>query len=131
MRSIDTPRERHAPREYRGLNLAGELVQGQFDRLTLVFAIKEDCWGCRSVLQAPIDAFGSVATLVVAARPSAEPEWATSAHPLVVSELLLQQLDVRWPPFYVLIDPQREVVVTEGVVFGPAQVREAIADFLM
>jgi hypothetical protein len=129
--SIDAPRPRPAPRTYRGLSLSGELVQGEFVRPTLVLAVKEDCLGCRSVLESPVDAFGDVATLVVAARPSTEPWWAASHHPLVVSELLLQQLDVRWPPFYVLIDAKNATVVTEGVVFGPGQVREEIAAFLM
>ena len=131
MQSIDAPRERPAPSHYRGLSLKGDLVQGEFTRPTLVLAIKEDCLGCRSVLDAPRDAFGDVATLVVAARPSADPGWATTLHPLIVSELLLQQLDVRWPPFYVLIDPARGAVVTEGVVFGPEQVREEIAAYVM
>ena len=131
MRSIDAARERPAPRHFRGMSLAGELVQGDFDRTTLILAIKEDCLGCRSVLESPADAFGDVATLVVAARASTEPWWGATSHQLVVSDLLLQQLDVRWPPFYVLIDPVAERVVTEGVVFAPEQVREEIAPYLM
>lgn len=131
VRSIDPPRERPAPRHYRGLSLSGELVQGEFVRRTLVLAIKEDCRGCRSVLEAPAGAFGDVAVLVVAARPSTEPWWGTCPHPLVVSELLLEQLDVRWPPFYVLVDPTTASVIAEGVVFGPEQVREEIAAHVM
>ncbi len=131
MRSIDAPRERPAPGGYRGLSLGGELVQGEFVGRTLVLAVKEDCLGCRSVLDAPADAFGDVEVLVVAARPSGEASWLTTPHRLVVSELLLQQLDVRWPPFYVLIDARKGAVVSEGVVFGPEQVREEIAAFLM
>lgn len=131
MRSIDAARERPAPRHFRGMRLNGELVQGDFDRLTLILAIKEDCLGCRSVLDAPTDAFGEVATMIVAARAAREPGWETTPHRLLVSELLLQQLDVRQPPVYVLIDPTERRVVTEGVIFGPEQVREEIAPFLM
>ena len=131
MRSIDAPRDRPAPRQFRGLSLSGELVQGEFVVPTLVMAVKDDCLGCRNLLEAPVDAFGDVATLIVSARPSTEPWWASSLHLVVVSELLLQELDVRWPPFYVLIDPARAAVVTEGVVFGPEQVREEIAAYLM
>jgi len=46
----------------------------------------------------------------------------------VVSPALLTALDVRWPPFWVLVDPERGRVVREGVPFGPAQIAEAIAD---
>jgi hypothetical protein len=106
-------------------------VRGEFVGLTLVVAIKEDCWGCRSVLESARDVFGDVATLLVASRPSNEVGWRSTPHPLVVSPELLEQLDVRSPPFYVLIDPQRGIVLSEGVVFGPEQVREEIGAFVM
>lgn len=131
MHSFDAPRDRRAPRRYRGLTLQGEVVQGEFVSPTLVVAVKEDCLGCQSVLEAPEGAFGDVATMIVAARPSAEPLWRTSKHFVLISELLLQELDVRWPPFYVLIDPSSEKVVSEGVVFDREQVRQEIAPFLM
>lgn len=130
MRSIDAPRERESPRGYRGVDLGGEPVEGEFTENTLVVAIKEDCLGCRSVLESPVDAFG-VATLLVAARSSAEPWWMTTPHRLVVSAQLLDELDIRFPPSYVLIDPKRGRVISEGVVFAPEQVREEIARFLM
>ncbi len=130
MRSIDASRERDAPRRYRGVDVAGEPVEGEFTETTLVVAIKEDCLGCRSVLDAPVDAFG-VTTLLVAARPSAEPGWVTTRHRLVVSAQLLDELDVRFPPSYVLIDPERGRVIGEGVVFAPEQVREELARFLV
>ena len=104
---------------------------GGFDTRTLVVAVKDDCLGCRSVLEAPLGAFGDVATLLVSSRPSADPSWRTTQHRLVISELLMDELDVRWPPFYVLIDPANEKVMSEGVVFGVEQVREEIAPFLM
>ncbi len=130
MRSFEGTRERRAPRRYRGTTLHGDVVEGEFTTRTLVLAVKDDCLGCESVVASSAQAFGEVATLVVAARPSADPAWATSAHQLLVSESLLADLDVRWPPFYVLVDPRDERVVCEGVVFAPAQVREEIAPYL-
>ena len=131
MHSIDAPRERYAPRRYRGESLAGELVESELGSLTLIVAVKSDCHGCRSVLESARDAFGAVSTLVVARETSLEPWWATSRHPLVISPSLLDELEVRWPPFYVLVDPHDEKVVTEGVVFAPEQVREEIAAYLV
>ncbi|NNN08257.1 MAG: hypothetical protein HKL85_03565 [Acidimicrobiaceae bacterium] len=131
MHSFDATRDRRAPRYFQGTTLEGELVQGNFTSITLVVAVKEDCLGCQSVLEAPEGAFGDVATMMLAARASSEPFWKTSKHRVLISESLLQELDVRWPPFYVLIDPSSEKIVREGVVFAPEQVREEIAPYLM
>jgi hypothetical protein len=131
MRSFDTTRDRPAPRSWRGSSLDGQPLEGVFERTTVVVAVKEDCWGCRSVFESPVDAFGDVATLIVARSVSSEPWWRSSGHRVVVSPELLDQLDVRWPPFYVVVDPLRERVVCEGVVFAPEQVKTEIAAFLM
>ncbi len=131
MRSFDATRDRRAPRSYRGVTLTGEEVQGEFDSPTLVVAVKENCLGCQCVFESPLGAFGAVTTMIVAARTSSEPFWHTSSHRVIVSELLLEELDIRWPPFYVLIDPSNEKVLSEGVVFAPEQVREEIAPYLM
>jgi hypothetical protein len=48
----------------------------------------------------------------------------------VVAPDVLKELEIRWPPFYVLVDPQERRVITEGVVFAPAQVASEIASFL-
>jgi hypothetical protein len=97
----------------------------------LVVAVKENCLGCRSVLESSSGAFGGVAVLIVADHASCEPWWTASLHSVVVSPSLLEDLDVRWPPFYVLVDPTTERVVTEGVVFGPEQVLQEIAPYLV
>ncbi len=131
MRSFDATRERRAPRTYRGVTLHGEQVRGEFDSPTLVVAVKANCGGCQSVFASPVDAFGDVATMIVAARPSNEPFWRTSSHRVLVSESLLEELEIRWPPCYVLIDPSQEKVLCEGAVFAPEQVREEIAPYLM
>jgi hypothetical protein len=113
------------------MTLQGEMVQGEFASPTLILAVKQDCLGCQSVFEAPAGAFGDVSTMIVAARASIEPYWRTTQHRVLVSELLLQELDVRWPPFYVLIDPSSETVISEGVVFAAEQVREEIAPYLV
>jgi hypothetical protein len=131
VRSVDAARDRRAPRRYVGRSLSGESVEGEFVGLTLIVAVKEDCLGCRSVLESPSDAFGDAAVLIVAGHASCEPWWAASLHLVVISPSLLEDLDVRWPPFYVLVDPTTERVVTEGVVFGPEQVLQEIAPYLV
>jgi len=131
VRSLDAPRERPAPRRYSATSLDGEILEGEFTSLCLVLAVKEDCMGCRSVFDAAADAFGNVAVLIVARTDSREPWWDESVHPVVISPTLLDDLAVRWPPFYVLVDPVAQRVVSEGVVFAPAQVREEIAPFLV
>ena len=131
MHSFDATRARRAPRHYEGTNLLGEPVSGEFTSPTLVVAVKEDCWGCRSVLESSPGEMGDVMTLLVAAQTPRELGWRTSKHQVLISDSLLRELDVRWPPFYVLVDPSSENVVSEGVVFGVQQVREEIAPFLM
>ena len=131
MRSFDVPRDRPAPRRWSGVSLDGEIIEGEFARLTLVVAVKEECLGCRSVLESTLDAFGDVDVLIVSREPSAEPWWAASPHRVVVAPGLLEELDVRWPPFYVVVDPRGERVITEGVVFAPEQVRREIAPYLV
>ena len=131
MHSFDTTRQRRAPRHYEGTNLWDEPVSGEFTCLTLIVAIKEDCWGCRNILECSPGEMGDVTTLLVAAQASRETSWRSSPHRVLISASLLKELDVRWPPFYVLFDPTQEKVMSEGVVFDAHQVREEIAPFLM
>lgn len=130
MRSFDTTRERPAPAFYDGLTLLGEPVRGTFSRRTLVIAAKADCLGCQAALESPVGAFGATDVLIVGRVSTDEPWWHRSAHPVIVSPSLLEALDVRWPPFYVLIDGERGVVLREGVVFGPDQVAAEVAPLL-
>jgi hypothetical protein len=131
VRSIDASRERPAPRNFDGVTIDGERVTGTFSRLTLVVAVKEDCQGCRQVLESGVGDFGEVATLLVSRTAGSESWWATTVHPLIIAPALLDALDIRWPPSYVLIDPVTQRVVTEGVVFGPEQVRREIEPFVV
>ncbi len=113
------------------MSLSGEPLECDLDALTLVLAVKEECMGCRNVIEAPANSFGEVAVLIVASAMPSEPWWSTSPHRVVISAPLLMALDVRWPPFYVLVDPVVGRVVTEGVIFGSEQVREEIAPYLV
>jgi len=53
-----------------------------------------------------------------------------SRHEIVVAPDLLSLLEIRWPPFYVLIDPRVGTVLVEGVVFGPGQVAQEIKSYV-
>ncbi len=57
-------------------------------------------------------------------------EWTGAAREVLIAPELMKELDIRSAPFYLLIDHSTLQVVTEGVVFGPSQVAEEIADAL-
>ena len=129
MRTIDAPRERPAPRQYRATSLTGETIVGDFRGRTLVIAVKGDCDGCRLLLEAPPGAFGEVTVLFAAQEFTEESEWRESSPPVVVAPELLRELDVRWPPFWVLIDADQGLVVAEGVPFGVEHVVRTLAPY--
>jgi hypothetical protein len=131
LRSFDATRSRPAPTGYEGFDLDGAPVAGRFTERTLVVAAKPDCLGCHSAVASARDAFGAIKVVIVASEHPHEDFWRDSEHEVVISPSLLTALDVRWPPFYVVIDPASESVVREGVVFGPSQVAAEIADLLV
>jgi hypothetical protein len=98
--------------------------------LTLVVAIKQSCDGCRDFIFSELNELSSVPVLILSATGDNNGEWGDSLQQVIIAPQLLSDLDVRWPPFYVLIDPEQRLVVTEGVVFGPAQVAREIGSFL-
>ena len=120
--SFDRPREREAPASMSGHWLSGEPVTIDLTGPTLVVAIKHHCDGCREFVHSPLSEFEGQRVLVVSATDDPEGEWAGSLQPVLVAPDALAALDIRWPPFYVLIDPESRSVVTEGVVFDAAQV---------
>jgi hypothetical protein len=71
-----------------------------------------------------------VPVLVVSAEDDESLEWRDARQRVFVSTDAFRLLDVRSAPFYVLVDPVARRVVTEGVLFGPAQVAAEIAPFL-
>jgi hypothetical protein len=98
--------------------------------LTLVVAIKQSCDGCRDFIFSELSELSDVPVLILSATGDDNGEWGDSLQQVIIAPQLLSDLDVRWPPFYVLIDPEQRLVVTEGVVFGPAQVAREIGSFL-
>lgn len=128
--SFDRPRDRRAPSSLTGKSLAGKTLTYVFEGLTLIVAVKTSCDGCRDFVLSPLGELGDVTVHVVSATPDVTGEWTDAVQPVVVAPEFLQMLDVRWPPFYVLIDPDAQRVVVEGVVFGPTQVAAEISPYL-
>ena len=129
-RSFNQPRPRAAPTSFSGTTLSGESVQRDFERLTLVVAIKPSCTGCRDFVFSPLEELRHVAIVVISASAEVKGEWRGAARPIIVAPSLFTALDIRWPPCYVLVDPGVGRVVTEGAVLGPSQVALEIAPFL-
>ena len=128
--SFDRPRDRAAPTSLRGHWSNGESVTIELSGLTLVVAIKTRCDGCRDFVRDPLHEFDALAVVVVSSTDDDEGEWDGALRPVLVAPGALEELDVRWPPFYVLVDPSTRRVITEGVVFGPSQVAREIAPFV-
>jgi hypothetical protein len=128
-RSFDRPRERVAPDALSGHWGDGEVVTVALSETTLIVAIKPDCDGCRAFIDADLGEL-RVPVLVISADDDRTGEWVDALQPVFVSPEAFRLLDVRWPPFYVLIDPRARRVLTEGVLFGPSQVAAEIATYL-
>ena len=120
---------RVAPDSLKGHWPAGPEVTVTLAETTLVVAVKADCDGCRDFLNADLNELG-VAVLVISRDDAGSSEWIDAKRPVLVSPEAFQLLDIRWPPFYVLVDPIAGRVLTEGVLFGPSQVAAEIASYL-
>jgi hypothetical protein len=127
--SFDRPRDREAPDSLSGHWSHGDDETIHLTELTLVVAIKSHCDGCREFIDAGLEGF-SVPVLVVSADEDESSEWRDARQPVFVSPDALRLLEVKWPPFYVLVDPVAHKVVTEGVLFGASQVAAEIEPFL-
>ena len=128
-RSFDRPRDRVAPSSLRGHWSDGAEVALELTEVTLVVAIKSDCDGCREFIHADLNELRPP-VVVISAIDDESSEWKGARQPVFVSPEAFRLLDVRWPPFYVLIDPLEHRVLTEGVLFGPEQVAAEIARYL-
>ena len=128
-RSFDRPRDRVAPSSLRGHWSDGAEVALELTEVTLVVAIKSDCDGCREFIHADLNEL-RLPVVVISAIDDESSEWKGARQPVFVSPEAFRLLDVRWPPFYVLIDPLEHRVLTEGVLFGPEQVAAEIAGYL-
>jgi len=129
--SFDRPRERAAPTSVHGHWSNGDAIDIELDGLTLIVAVKSNCDGCADFVNSPLDELHGVMVLVLSASDDDEGEWANAVQPVLVAPETLRELEVRWPPFYVLVDPATSRVVTEGVVFGPSQVAMEIGPHLV
>jgi len=128
-RSFDRPRVRAAPDALSGRWSLGVEATVPLTGVTLVVAIKSHCDGCQEFINADLDVL-RVPVLVISAHEDESSEWRDARQPVLVSPEAFRLLDVRWPPFYVLVDPLARRVLSEGVLFGPAQVAAEIAPYL-
>jgi hypothetical protein len=129
-RSFDRPRERAAPSALNGHWCSGGAEETvNLTELTLVVAIKSHCDGCQEFINADLGDLG-VPVLVISADDGISSEWHETRQPVFVSPEAFRLLDVRWPPFYVLIDPVARRVVSEGVVLAVPQVAAEIGPLL-
>jgi hypothetical protein len=124
--SFDRPRDREVPASLSGRWLNGEAVTIDLDVPTLVVAIKPHCDGCREFVHSPLKEFDGLRVIVVSAASDTDGEWDDALQPVLVAPEVFDALDIKSPPFYVLIDPTTHRVVLEGVVFGPSQVAEEL-----
>jgi hypothetical protein len=128
-RSFDRPRDRVAPHCLSGHWSNGTEVTVELSTATLVVAIKSNCDGCREFISADLEGL-RVPVLIISAEDEVSSEWRDARQPVFVSPEAFQLLDVRWPPFFVLVDPLNHRVLTEGVLFGVEQVAAEIAPFI-
>lgn len=128
--SFDAPRPRAAPDVIHATTLQGASVTKELSETTLIVAIKQSCDGCRDFVRSPLSELDGVAVVIISATGEADGEWSDAVQPILVAPGAIDELDICWPPFYVLVDPRARRVITEGVVFGPAQVASEIAPYL-
>jgi hypothetical protein len=95
--------------------------------LTLIVGVKPDCDGCRPFIEEPLSEFDGIDLFVVSA---VDTKWANARRVVYYAPEFLAALELHWPPSYVLIDARSLRVVTEGVVFSPAQVAHEISSYL-
>ena len=129
-RSFDRPRERPAPSQMTGHWSNGGDAVVSLTKLTLLVVIKSNCDGCHDFLFSDLDVFAGLDVVIMSATDDADNEWIDAPRPVLIAPDALLTLDVKWPPFYLLVDPIGGLVRTEGVLFGPSQVAAEIASFL-
>lgn len=127
LRSFDAPRSRRAPTIVEGTSRDGTHVSRDLVGLTLIVAVKTMCDGCRDFIHSELREFADVPVFIISAEADVNGEWEGAMNDVIIAPRTMDALEIRWPPFYVLVDPLRQCVVTEGVVFGPSQVAEEIA----
>jgi hypothetical protein len=129
--SFETLRPRPAPDVLTGVSIRGEKEVRNLEGLTLIVAIKQSCDGCRDFVFSDLRELRGTPVVIVSATGDLNDEWAGAAQPILVAPDVLKELEIRWPPFYVLVNPEERRVVIEGVVFAPGQVASEIAPYLV
>lgn len=109
--------------------MSGEERILELSGITLVVAIKPDCDGCRDFVHGDLKELAGVHVIVICATNGGD-EWDGARQEILMAPNLFDELDIRSAPFYVLIDPKSSRVLSEGVLFGPAQVAREIATYL-
>lgn len=97
--------------------------------MTLVAAIKPNCDGCSEFVHGNLNELDHVNVVLVSAT-SGEVDWDTVRREILVAPDVLNDLGIRSAPYYVLLDPSRSLVVTEGALMSPAQVASEIERFV-
>lgn len=128
-RSFDAPRERSVPSVLQGHGIDGAEQAITLERLTLVAVVKPHCDGCREFLASDWSELEALEVVVVSHE--ADEEWCELERPVLIAPEALSDLEVRGAPWYLLIDPSSRRVLTEGVLFSPAQVASEIAPHLL
>lgn len=118
VRSFDRSSPRPAPASIEGITPDGRSVSLTITDPTLVLAVKEDCDGCRDVVERGV-AVPGVTVVLVAERAGA---LVGAVGLALVAPGAMDALGLRWPPTYVLVDPEGPRVVAEGSVFSSEQV---------
>jgi hypothetical protein len=121
---------RPAPDTITGTSLQGEAISRTLNGLTLIVAIKQSCDGCRDFVFSTLSELRDLPFVILSATDDLNGEWIDALQPILVAPQALADLDIHWPPCYVLVEPQQHQVVTEGVAFAPAQVAAEIAAYL-
>ena len=130
-RSFDPPRARPVPAIWELRDSHGRERTLPIERTTLLIAVKANCDGCRSFYIENHAWANDLEVVVAATSIDGVDEFLGGAREVVAAASLLAALDVKWPPFYVLVGADPPHVITEGVAYAPDQVSEEIAPFLV
>jgi hypothetical protein len=123
--SFDAPRERRALTTLRGFSLTGVARTIEVTTPTLVAAIKPNCDGCTEFVRGDLKELDHVTVILVSAT-NGNGEWDDAPREILVAPQVLDGLGIRSAPYYVLVNPSRSTVVTEGALMSPAQVAQEI-----
>jgi hypothetical protein len=97
--------------------------------MTVIASVKPSCDGCWEFVHGDLHELDHVDVVVVSAT-NGDGEWASAARQILVAPALLEELDIRSAPYYVLVDPSSLSVVTEGALLSPSQVARETERFL-